>query len=55
MESTINPNLELGMQELEALEAPDWWDTALGVVTGASVASAAGYVSYIASAAIIAT
>jgi hypothetical protein len=51
----ITQTLELGMQELETLEAPDWWDTALGVVAGASVTSAAGYVSYIASAAIIAT
>lgn len=32
-----NPQtLELGMQELEAMEAPGWW-TAIGVGAGAAV------------------
>ncbi|MFG2311991.1 daptide-type RiPP [Streptomyces sp. NPDC048566] len=48
------PALELGMQELEAMEAPGWW-TAVGVSAGVVVASAAGYGSYVASAAVIAT
>lgn len=29
-------NLELGMQELEAMEAPGWW-TGIGVGVGAAV------------------
>ncbi|MFF5706164.1 daptide-type RiPP [Streptomyces sp. NPDC012794] len=48
------PALELGMQELEAMEAPGWW-TGIGVGAGVVVASAAGYGSYVASAALIAT
>ncbi|MFI5981385.1 daptide-type RiPP [Streptomyces sp. NPDC051555] len=48
------PALELGMQELEAMEAPGWW-TGIGIGAGAVVASAAAYGSYVASAAIIAT
>ncbi|OEJ29522.1 hypothetical protein AR457_18435 [Streptomyces agglomeratus] len=44
--------LELGMQELEAMEAPGWW-TAAGVSAGVVGTSAAGYLSYVASAAII--
>ncbi|MFI2431564.1 daptide-type RiPP [Streptomyces sp. NPDC018693] len=48
------PALELGMQELEAMEAPGWW-TAVGVSAGVVVASAVGYGSYVASAAVIAT
>ncbi|GAA3800601.1 hypothetical protein GCM10022403_038610 [Streptomyces coacervatus] len=35
--------LELGLQELEAMEAPGFWDTAGGVVTGMSVVSLVGY------------
>ncbi|MEU9718896.1 daptide-type RiPP [Streptomyces sp. NPDC047976] len=48
------PALELGMQELEAMEAPGWW-TGIGVSAGVVVTSAAGYGSYVASAALIAT
>ena len=33
--------LELGRQELEAMEAPGWW-TAGGVIVGATVVSAVG-------------
>lgn len=49
------PALELGMQELEAMEAPGFWDTIGGIVTGMSVASAASYVSYAVSVATVAT
>ncbi|MGI5197044.1 daptide-type RiPP [Streptomyces sp. CA-288835] len=31
-------NLELGLQELEAMEAPGWWTTG-GVVVGISLVS----------------
>ncbi|MFG2027673.1 daptide-type RiPP [Streptomyces sp. NPDC048825] len=31
-------NLELGLQELEAMEAPGWWTTG-GVVVGISIVS----------------
>ncbi|MCJ1678476.1 MULTISPECIES: daptide-type RiPP [unclassified Streptomyces] len=48
------PALELGMQELEAMEAPGWW-TGIGVGAGVVVASAAAYGSYVGSAALIAT
>ncbi|WP_328609263.1 hypothetical protein OG943_09100 [Amycolatopsis sp. NBC_00345] len=49
------PALELGMQELEAMEAPGFWDTVGGIFTGVSVASAASYVSYAVSVATVAT
>jgi hypothetical protein len=42
------PELELSMQELEAMEAP-FWATAAGVVAGAVVATAAAYGSYVVS------
>ncbi|MFC4066939.1 daptide-type RiPP [Actinoplanes subglobosus] len=49
---TVTPDLELGLQELEAMEAPGWW-TAAGVSAGVVVTSAAGYGGYIASVAIL--
>ncbi|MCA6091475.1 daptide-type RiPP [Streptomyces cinnamoneus] len=36
-------NLELGLQELEAMEAPGFWSTAGGVATGIGVVSIVGY------------
>ena len=36
------PMVELGMQELEAMDAP-FWGTAISVVTGISVVSGAAY------------
>lgn len=36
------PMVELGMQDLEAMDAP-FWGTAISVVTGISVVSGAGY------------
>ena len=38
------PMLELGMQELEAMEAPGWW-TAAGVATSAATAYATVYIA----------
>lgn len=46
--------LELGLQELETLEAPGWW-TGVGVSVGVVSASAAAYGSYALTAATIAT
>ena len=46
--------LELGLQELESLEAPGFW-TAVGVGVGVSAASAAAYGSWALTAATIAT
>lgn len=48
------PALELGLQELESLEAPGFW-TAVGVSVGVTVASAAAYGSYALTAATVAT
>ncbi|BFO21404.1 hypothetical protein SHKM778_77920 [Streptomyces sp. KM77-8] len=36
------PALELGMQELEAMEAPGWWSVT-GYVSGAAVSGAVTY------------
>ncbi|MFC5827803.1 daptide-type RiPP [Nonomuraea insulae] len=41
MNELANAPLELGMQELEAMEAPGW-GTFWGVVTGVTVVSAVG-------------
>ncbi|MFD3544169.1 daptide-type RiPP [Streptomyces sp. NPDC058655] len=38
-----NSVLELGMQELEAMEAPGFWSTAAGVSAGMSTVSAVAY------------
>lgn len=46
--------LELGLQELETLEAPGFW-TGVGVSVGVISASAAAYGSYALTAAVIAT
>lgn len=44
MEKTnSNSVLELGMQELEAMEAPGFWSTAAGVSAGMSVVSGVAY------------
>jgi hypothetical protein len=45
------PELELGMQELEPMEAPGLW-TAIGASVGATVVSLSAYGSYAASVAI---
>ncbi|MFK8845003.1 daptide-type RiPP [Streptomyces sp. Ac-502] len=42
-EQLASVDLELGLQELEAMEAPDWWSTALGVGAGMGVVSLVGY------------
>ncbi|MFD4633546.1 daptide-type RiPP [Streptomyces sp. NPDC058284] len=46
--------LELGLQELETLEAPGWW-TGAGVSVGVVSASAAAYGSWALTAAAVAT
>ncbi|WP_328913226.1 MULTISPECIES: daptide-type RiPP [unclassified Streptomyces] len=46
--------LELGLQELETLEAPGFW-TGVGVVVGVVAASAVAYGSYALTAAVVAT
>ncbi|MFI2032954.1 daptide-type RiPP [Streptomyces buecherae] len=46
------PVLELGMQELEAMDAPGWW-TAAGVSAGVVVSASAAYGSAAASAALV--
>ena len=46
--------LELGLQELETLEAPGWW-TGIGIVVGVSAASAAAYGSAALSVALVST
>ncbi|GCD44720.1 daptide-type RiPP [Streptomyces paromomycinus] len=43
MQESANHELELGMQELEAMEAPGFWSTAAGVGAGISVTGAVGY------------
>ncbi|WP_199810631.1 daptide-type RiPP [Streptomyces rimosus] len=43
MQENANHELELGMQELEVMEAPGFWSTAAGVGTGITVVSAVGY------------
>ncbi|MFY4722024.1 daptide-type RiPP [Streptomyces sp. LaBMicrA B280] len=48
----IQPVLELGMQELEAMDAPGWW-TAAGVGAGIVVSASAAYGSAALSAAAI--
>ncbi len=48
------PDLELGMQELEAMEAPGWW-TAIGVSAGIVVSASVAYGSYALTAATVAT
>ncbi|MFI1045620.1 daptide-type RiPP [Streptomyces griseoruber] len=45
---TPKPLLELGMQELEAMDAPGWW-TAIGVSAGVVVSASAAYGSAAAS------
>ncbi|MCG8654523.1 daptide-type RiPP [Yimella sp. NH-Cas1] len=47
-------SLELGLQELESLEAPGFWTT-VGVSVGVTAASAAAYGSYAVSVATVAT
>ena len=51
-EPALEPVLELGMQELEAMDAPGWW-TAAGVVAGVIVSASAAYGSAVLSAAAI--
>jgi hypothetical protein len=41
-QDVFTPALELGMQELEALEAPGWWSVT-GYISGASVGGAVTY------------
>jgi len=48
---TQNADLELAMQELEAMEAPGFWT---GFSTGVTI-STAGVASYVASAAVVTT
>lgn len=48
----LMPELELGMQELEAMEAPGWW-TAVGVSAGVVVSASVAYGSWAVSAAIV--
>ncbi len=52
--TVLDPVLELGMQELEPMEAPGWW-TAAGVAAGVAVSAAAAVGSYLATAALVAT
>lgn len=46
--------LELGLQELETLDAPGWW-TGIGVSVGVTAASAAAYGGWALTAATVAT
>lgn len=39
----VAPVIDLGVEELETLEAPGFWDTAGGVVAGGVVGTAAVY------------
>lgn len=56
MNKVVNDDhaLELGLQELETLEAPGFW-TGVGVSVGVVSASAAAYGSYALTAATVAT
>ncbi|MFF5337911.1 daptide-type RiPP [Streptomyces sp. NPDC013181] len=42
MQETPEPLLELGMQELEAMDAPGW-ATGIGVVVGVIISASAAY------------
>ncbi|SNQ49639.1 conserved hypothetical protein [Frankia canadensis] len=39
----LAPSLDLGVEELESLEAPAWWHYVLGFGAGAAVGGAALY------------
>lgn len=45
-------DLELGMQELEPMEAPGWW-TVIGISAGTVVSASAAYSGWVVSAAIV--
>ena len=49
---SVIPDLELGMQELEATEAPGWW-TVIGVSAGAVVSASAAYSGWVVSGIIV--
>lgn len=49
---SIIQDLELDMQELEAMEAPGWW-TVIGVSAGVVVSASAAYSGWVISATIV--
>jgi hypothetical protein len=49
---SVIADLELGMQELEPMEAPGWW-TVIGISAGAAVSASAAYSGWVVSAAIV--